>query len=523
MNRDISVDDPRSRVGPSRKLEELPGPNGIPLLGNALQMKPRECHRIWGEWAEQYGKLFVFKLGTTKVLCVADAELIQRVLRDRPDRLRRWRKMEEIAVEIEANGLFTAEGTRWRRERKFVMHALNAAHIREFVPRLEQVIGRLRRKWWRAALAGASVDVHSDLMRMTVDVTTGLAFGRDLNTIDEQVDPIQVHLDKLFPAIARRQTALFPYWRYIRLPADRELDAAIAEVSRVLHELIGDARARLSSAPGARPTNLVEALVAAQLQDEGSFTDGEIANNLMTVLLAGEDTTANSLSYLVHFLMEHPLVQARVQEEVDSVMGVAERSWQDPSLADRLRYIEAVANETMRCKPVGAHLFLEPNEDIHVGDVFVPRGTPILVMNGHVGSYEQHFSKAAEFLPERWLEAAESQSCPVHDMKAFMPFGSGPRFCPGRQLAMLQIKMFVAMLCRDFQVVHPADAEPLEDIYNFTVGPVNVRALLVPRRSIRPGIDIELRAGDRRKVSLPLAFPERRRGERRGQAATAVE
>jgi len=513
------MDEARSRSAPSRKLDDLPGPKGIPLLGNALQMKPRECHRIWAEWAERFGDLFVFRLGATPVLCVADAELIQRLLRDRPDRLRRWRKMEEIAVEIEANGLFTAEGGRWRRERKFVMHALNASHVREFVPRLEQVMGRLRRKWWRAALAGTPVDVHSDLMRMTVDVTTGLAFGRDLNTIDEQVDPIQVHLDKLFPAIARRQTALFPYWRYIRLPADRELDAAIAEVRRVLDGLIADARVRLSSEADVRPTNLVEALVAAQLQDEGSFTDGEIANNLMTVLLAGEDTTANSLSYLVHFLMEHPRVQTRVQEEVDAVMGLAERSWQDPSTADRLRYVESVANETMRCKPVGAHLFLEPNEDIHVGDVFVPRGTPILVMNGHVGLQEQHFSKAAEFLPERWLDGAASDGCPVHDIKAFMPFGSGPRFCPGRQLAMLQIKMFVAMLSRDFQVVRPADAEPLEDIYNFTVGPVNVQALLVPRRTVRPGIDIDFRAGERRKASVPLAFPDRRRGERRKQAA----
>ncbi|MCW5620425.1 MAG: cytochrome P450, partial [Burkholderiales bacterium] len=478
-----------------RALDELPGPPGLPFLGNVLQIKPKECHRLWGAWAEEFGDLFVFRLGTKRVLCVADADLIQQLLRDRPERIRRWRKMEEIALEIKGNGLFTAEGARWRRERKFVMHALNAGHVREFIPRLEQVVGRLRRKWWRAALAGECIDVHADLMRLTVDVTTGLAFGRDLNTIEEKADPIQNHLDKLFPAIARRQTALFPYWRYIRLPADRELDDAVAEVRKVLDGLITEARVRLTSGvqPPERPRNLLEALVAAQQQDEQAFDDDEIANNLMTILLAGEDTTANSLSYLMHFLMEYPEVQARVQEEVDRVIGLADRPWQDAATPDKLKYVEAVANETMRCKPVGAHLFLEPTEDMRVGDVHVPAGTPILVLNGHVGSQEQHFTQADQFRPERWLESDEDAGDHAHNMKAFMPFGSGPRFCPGRQLAMLQIKMVVSMLCRDFEAVRPAGAPPLQDIYNFTVGPVNVSALLRPRRQLQPGIDIDFR------------------------------
>jgi cytochrome P450 len=499
----------------------LPGPPGVPLLGNVLQIKPKECHRLWGRWAEQYGSPFVFRVGTTRILAVADAEAIQQLLRDRPERIRRWRKMEEIALEIKANGLFTAEGARWRRERKFVMYALNASHVREFVPRLEQVVGRLRRKWWRAALAGTPVDAHADLMRLTVDVTSGLVFGRDLNTIEEQLDPIQNHLDKLFPAIARRQTAIFPYWRYIRLPEDRELDASVAEVRRLLDGLIADARARLAADPQVKPRNLLEAFVAAQQQDEHAFDDDEIANNLMTLLLAGEDTTANSMAYMIHFLMECPQVQAALREEVDRVVAAAEHPWQDPATADRLEYLEAVANETMRCKPVGAHLFLEPNEDIQVQDVFVPQGTPILVLNGHVGSQEENFAQAQDFRPERWLERGQAAGA-LHNMKAFMPFGAGPRFCPGRQLAMLQIKMAMAMLCRDFEVMHPPDAAPMQDIYNFTVGPVNVYALLRPRRAVRRGVDIDLRVADRRRVRTVIAFAERRVGERRAGTSPAV-
>jgi cytochrome P450 len=481
-----------------------------------FDIRPKECHTLWSDWARRYGPLFVFRVGTTPILTVADAELIQHLLRDRPERLRRWRKMEEIAREIQGNGLFTAEGARWRRERKFVMHALNSAHVREFIPRLEQVVGRLRRKWWRSALSGMAVDVHADLMRFTVDVTTGLVFGRDLNTLEERIDPIQDHLDKIFPAIARRQTALFPYWRYVRLPKDRELDAAVAQVRKVLDGLIADARSRLdaTAAAGRRANNFLEALVAAQEQGEPAFDDDEIANNLMTLLLAGEDTTANTLSYMIHFLMEQPGAQAALQREIDDVLQASDGGWQDPGMVERLRYAEAVANESMRLKPVGAHLFLEPNEDIVVGDVRVPRGTPVLVLNGHVGSQEENFTGAEQFRPERWLEDVERKG-EVHNVKAFMPFGSGPRFCPGRQLAMLQIKMVLAMLCRDFEVVKPADAEPLRDIYNFTVGPVNVRAVLRPRWAVRLGIDLDLRSQDRRTQNRPIPFPDRRVGERR--------
>lgn len=499
-----------------RKLENLPGPRGVPFLGNALDIKPKELHRIVSGWADQFGPLFVFKVANQRILTVADAETIQQLLRDRPDHFRRWRKIEEILVDIRADGLFAAEGANWRRQRKYVMHMLNASHVREFIPRFEQVAGRLRRRWWRCALAGSPVNVHADLMRLTVDVTSGLAFGRDINTLEEKKDPIQIHLDKLFPAIARRQTALFPYWRYVQLPEDREVTLAVKEIGKFIDGLIAETRARLAAQPQLRenPRNLLEALVAAQEKDEQGPSDDEISANVMTMLLAGEDTTANTLSYMIHFLMEVPHVQSAVQEEVDRVWGMADQPWQDPATPDRLRYIEAFTNEAMRCKPVGGHLFLEPIEDMRIGDVFVPKGTPILALNGYVGTQEENFAQANEFRPERWLRAAGEHEG-AHNTKAFMPFGAGPRFCPGRQLAMLQIKMVTAMLCRDFEVSLPPNAQPLQDVYNFTVGPAHVYAKLRPRRPVRGGVDIEFRDGSRRSLMLPINFPDRRAGERR--------
>jgi cytochrome P450 len=508
-----------------RTLDQVPGPRGIPLLGNALALKPKELHRQIADWADQYGPYFVFRVATTPVLTISDAETIQKILRDRPERFRRWRKLEGIAEDIKAEGLFTAEGEKWRRQRKFVMHALNAGHVRQFIPRLEQVVGRLRRKWWRAALAGNPIDAHADLMRLTVDVTSGLAFGKDLNSLEDQVEPIQKHLDKIFPAVARRVTALFPYWRYVPLPADREAADAVKEIGKIIDQLIGETRERLDADAElvAHPGNLLEALVAAQARDgEAGPRDDEIAANVMTLLLAGEDTTANSISYMIHFLMQYPQVQAAVQEEVDNVFGTTDQPWQDPTMPDKLKYIEAFTHEAMRCKPVAGHVvFLEPNEDVQIGDIDVPKGTPVLALLAHLGTQEENFSDANDFRPERWLETSEPHEG-AHNSKAFMPFGAGPRFCPGRQLAMLQIKMVMSMLCRDFEISLPKDAAPLEDRYNFTVGPTHVYAMLRPRPSVRRGIDIELRVGDRRISISPIKFPNRRVADRRAQGSRAT-
>jgi len=523
----LPAHDSRTGATTLRTLDDLPGPRGMPVLGNALDIDPNQLHRIVSGWAEEFGPLYVFRVATTRILTVADADTIQQLLRDRPDRFRRWRKVADILADIKADGLFAAEGTKWRRQRIFLMHALNASHVREFIPRLEEVAGRLRRRWWRAAMAGRSVNVHADLTRLTVDVTSGLAFGKDINTLEEKADPIQIHLDKMFPAIARRQTALFPYWRYVELPKDRELATSVKAVGTFIDGLITEARARLAANPElrARPGNLLEVLVAAQENDDGGLSDEEIAANVMTLLLAGEDTTANTISYMIHFLMENAHVQAAVQEEVDRVLGMADKPWQDPKTPDRLKYIEAVANEAMRCKPVGGHLFLEPNEDVQIRDVSVPKGTPILVLNGHVGTQEANFSAAQEFRPERWLhvagKTAQGQTA-AHNTKAFMPFGAGPRFCPGRQLAMLQIKMVVAMLCRDFVVSRPKDVPAMQDVYQFTVGPTHVYTSFSPRRSVRGGIDIEFREKDRRTNVVPINFPERRIAQRRKQRAVSA-
>jgi cytochrome P450 len=233
-------------------------------------------------------------------------------------------------------------------------------------------------------------------------------------------------------------------------------------------------RERLAQNPelAAHPTNLLEAMLAAPHEGDAAFTDEEIYGNVLTMLLAGEDTTANTMAWMTHFMVEHPEIQAQMQAEATQVVGNAGMLSQLAD-AERLNFIEAVTHETMRLKPVAPILFLESNEDVEIGGVAMPKGTALFLLTLHGCMSDTHFGAADQFRPERWLEAAPASGCP-HNAKAFVPFGAGPRFCPGRQLAMVEIKTVMAMLCAGFEVAKTEPPQPVGEIFSFTMMPKNL-------------------------------------------------
>jgi cytochrome P450 len=460
---------------PGRNLRDLPGPRGVPLLGNLLQLEPPRLHTIFSGWADKYGALYRLRLRGRDVLVVADADLIGEVLRSRPEKFRRRRALRNVMLEVGIDGVFNAEGADWRRQRKLAMYALNTAHMREFFARLDQVTARLQRRWERAARNGEPVDTQRDLMRFTVDVTSGLAFGHDLNTLEQTGDAIQNHLDKIFPALTRRLLVPFAYWRYFKLPTDRALDRAMTEVRKLVDAFIANSRAQLTREPArrARPTNFLEAMLVARDDDANGFTDAEIVGNALTMLLAGEDTTANTIGWMIHFMIENPAVQEQMRKEADRVLG-AHRRLPDYATTESLPYIEAVAHEAMRLEPVAPFLAMEANVDCTIGDVAIPASTSVFLVLVHPAVQAPNFQDPRVFRPERWLDPGVG----AHNTKAFMPFGSGPRYCPGRHLAMLEIKMVAAMLCRNFEMVRAPGSLPTVEHFVFTLTPKNLSVAL---------------------------------------------
>ena len=482
---------------PFRQIADLPGPRGWPVLGNVPQLNPDTVHQTLENWARQYGTFFQLRFGPRQALIVSDSATVTALLRERPERFRRPQRSRDVSKEMGLKtGVFSAEGDDWQRQRRMVMASFSPGHVRAYFASLQTVTQRLHQRWRKAAHSRATIPLQPDLMRYTVDAIAGLAFGADVNTLESDDDIIQQHLDKIFPALFKRTFSIVPYWRWLRLPVDRQLDRSVAAINVAIDEFIAQARARLEKDPGLRehPGNLLEAMIAAADLPGSGVDDTAVAGNVLTMLLAGEDTTANTLAWMIYLLQRNPDALARARNEV--LRLAPDPAAFTPEQMASLDYLDACAQETMRLKPVAPNLPVEANVDTVVGDIAVPAGTLVWSLLRLNCLDDKNFGRAAEFLPERWLatepvaDGGNHAANTTANKRVAMPFGSGPRVCPGRYLALLEIKMAMAMLLSQFDIqsVDTPDGQEAKELMSFTMTPVGLTMKLQARQwaSVQP-------------------------------------
>jgi cytochrome P450 len=459
-----------------RRIADLPGPKGWPVLGNAPQVRPATVHQTVEAWAREFGTLFRMRMGGRDVLVVADHQLLAAILKDRPDGFRRNPLSSEISMEMGLTpGLFSAEGEDWQRQRRMVMASFSPAHVRAYFPTLVRVAQRLQNRWRMSAQSGQSVVLQADLMRFTVDVISGLAFGRDINTLEAGDDIIQQHLDKVLPTVFKRIFTPIKHWRYLRTAAVREMEHSVAAINATIAQFVAEARANLREHPErqAKPANLLEAMIVAADAPGSGLGDRQIQGNVLTMLLAGEDTTANTLAGMIDLLWRHPDTLQKLKLSVGSQCGDL-ASWTMENL-DAIDYLDACINETMRLKPVAPFIPVVALKDTQVADVACPKGTMVWGVLRHSSVSDRLLPRAAEFVPERWLPGSDLALTP-EAKRSMMPFGSGPRMCPGRYLALLEMKMaMVALLTAfDIEAVETPDGQPAQERMAFTMTPVGL-------------------------------------------------
>lgn len=448
------------------KFKDLKGPKGYPIIGNIPQIDRSNLHKQVEGWADEFGTVFKLNLGPTNMMVITEPSIIQQINQDRPSTFKRSQKMRDVLYEGGVDGVFNAEGEDWKRHRSIVAKGLDVRHQQKFYPSLVTVTNRLLSKFEKYANNGEAFNLQGELLRYTVDVTTLLAFGYDVNTLEQKGGVMQEHMEHIFPMIFKRINDPIPWYKIIKSKADKEYDNALKELNVVVDQLIVNAKQQLENNPSLKqePENLIQSiLVEAELQ--GSFTMEEVRGNLMTLLVAGEDTTAHTINWTVFQLFNQPEVVKNIESLIDEVLG-EERTITDYPKNNQLKYIEAVMNESLRFKPIAPILLHQALEDVEIEGYFIQKGQRILTQYRHGAIKDEYFSQAKEFNPGRWLKESK---CPVHNMDAFTPFGSGPRFCPGRNLALLEVKSVLSMLYKNFEVELVTPKEDVDEIMAFAM------------------------------------------------------
>src|SRR3954467_10777629 len=193
-----------------KTIKDLPSPKGKFILGHLSAFNRSNKHQVLEDWVKESGTLFQIRLLTKRFIISADQQLNSQILKLRPNKFRRFSKISEVMEEMGITGVFNAEGESWKKHRKITSEALNVKNMPSYFPIVKLVSQRLLNNWLKLESEKSKIEVQVEMMRLTVDITSTLAFGYPMNTIEKKDEVIQKQLEKIFPMINSRITSPLP-------------------------------------------------------------------------------------------------------------------------------------------------------------------------------------------------------------------------------------------------------------------------------------------------------------------------
>lgn len=328
-------------------------------------------------------------------------------------------------------GLLTSDGDFWKRQRKLVAPALHMKRIAGYADVMVQETQRTLNRW----PDGAEIDIDADMMRTTLNIVTRSLFQVDLDAEVERVGNAVTVLQEFTSAMNSIETFL-PEW--VPTPRrGRERDA-VRDLDDVVYGVIAEWRKR-----GEDRGDLLSMLMLARDDDGNPMSDKQVRDEIVTIFLAGHETTANTLNFTLYLLSKHPQVAAQLYQELEDVLQGA-----NPTLDDlkRLPYTDRVVRESMRLYPPAFTVSRVSIADTTLGEYVVPAGTDMIVSIYGAHHDPRWWPNPEAFDPDRFLPEHEGG----RPRYAYLPFGAGPRVCVGFGFAQMEAQIMLAMIAQRF-------------------------------------------------------------------------
>jgi cytochrome P450 len=433
----------------------------LPLLLRTFRADVLEGLRLTHE---RYGAFVRTRL-PLELYFVADPACIEEILLKKAEFFGKGHT-SRVLSRVVGDGLLVSEGEPWRRQRRLMQPAFHHQQLQAYAQLMIDEIERAVASWQ----SGQVRDVHEDMMGVTMKIVSATLFGTDVPADAAEVGEVIARLMEEFARILGLPGRLLPP-AWAPTPGNRRLRALVREINQVMLRMIDARRAQDSTRD-----DLLSLLIRARDEDGGSMTDAQVRTEVLTLFLAGHETTALTLSYALFLLAAHPECQARLVDELDRILGA-----RSPSLADldALAYTDAIVLESMRLYPPGWALTRQALTAIEVGGFRFPKGAEFVISPAVVHRDRRYFTEPDMFRPERWLGDLPQQL----PRFAYFPFGGGPRICIGNRFAMMEAKLLLAVAiqhCR-FALTPQTDVRVLPSV---TLRPRNgVHLRVAPRKN----------------------------------------
>lgn len=407
--------------------KSIPGPRGSWMLGSLAEFRSGMLP-FFDRCRREYGTVVAFRLGPRRLILVSDPSLIEEVLVRRNKSFKKH-FATRLLKPVLGNGLLLSEGSLWLRQRRLVQPSFSRRFTNEFVEIVKLHTSRLADVWKQSTRR----ELYHDMTQLTVQIAAhaflGVSEADDTEEIGDCLETIHADFEHRF-----QRSWNMPAW--MPTPRNRQLRTAVRSLTGIIDRMINERRHDVDGRHDA-----LSLLLQAKDEDGRRMPRQLLRDEVMTLLLAGHDTTANGLTWTWSLLAQHHDVMDRLREELHE----AEDEEASP---DANSFAQQVIKESMRLFPPVYLFGREATCSLGLGDFSIRKGDSVVMSQWVVHRDESYFANPLQFAPERWSPEFE-RTLPKY---AYFPFGGGPRVCIGKEVAMLEASVVLATLASKFRL-----------------------------------------------------------------------
>jgi cytochrome P450 len=431
----------------ARRCAFPPGPKGWPLVGMALTLRrdPLEGMRAI---AREYGDIVRFHVMGQERILLNYPDWINQVLVIQHNKFHKSELTRRVTVRMLGQGLLISEGEFWRRQRRLAQPAFHRSRVNDYASTMLELTESHLHNWRDRE----ERNIGLEMTALTLAIAVRTLFGA---TLPEQARGVGRAMTFLMRYSLRRQRLPFRIPETWPTPNNLRANRELEFIGSLVYGIISERQAEGNQN---HHNDLLALLMGAMDEDGTQMTPQQLHDETMTLFLAGHETTAQMLTWTWYALSQNPAVQARLEEELNDVLGGRPIQAAD---VPRLPYLHAVMNEILRLYPPAYIMAREVIEPCEIGG-YTLRPTSTIIFSQWVMHRDPRFYDDPEaFRPERWLDGLADRLPPG----AYFPFGDGPRRCIGQGFAMLEAAVVIATLARRFRLQlapsRPVVPEPL--------------------------------------------------------------
>lgn len=425
-------------------IEYPPGPTYI-LPYRLLRKFLRDPLKVLIDISHTYGDIAHFKFGRQNVYLLNRPDYIEDVLVTNYKNFIKSRGLQ-VSRRLLGNGLVTSEGEYHDRQRHLIQPTFYPKRIKSYADIMVKQALDMCNSW----NDGTILDIHKEMIKLTLAIICKTVLGYDIEPGHDEVG------DNLKTCMKYFNRLLMPFGELIEkiplLPINKGFQKAKKDLDSIVYGMIKEHRKKLDK--GYEKESHDDLLLTLlQAQDEeagiGRMNDEQIRDEVMTIFLAGHETTANALTWTYYLLSENPLIETRLQEELYSIFGNS----RTPIRVDdvpKLQFTEKILTESMRLCPPAWALGRQAVDDYKVGGYSIPKGSIILMSQYVMHRDPRYFPEPDRFYPDRWTEEFKKQL----PRFSYFPFGGGIRGCVGEPFAWLEAILLVATISRQWRMKH---------------------------------------------------------------------